>query len=191
MTTFEHGEFDNFLDNTVLSSKLDDAVFQHLCDRVKSHSVPCIESFVDSIGICMSDKEKKQASVVMEALRGAFNFICSRNSGDFEVLKLSKTDECLIAKNLSSKPCFVDHLKDYKKMDENNAYEILSMLTSEEKCDHLVNFESCFRKTFEECEEQRPLELLTGFIKSFLGASPCSDMKSFESNYLVEKTEED
>lgn len=167
-----------------LTSKLDTTAFTKVCDSVRSKTFPCIDSFIESISMCMSEKEKRQITVVIEALRGAITYVCSKKSEDFEAIKASKSDECLNSKDKKVKQCLIDHFMDYKNRNESQVFETLTMMTSEDKCVDLVGFESCIRKVFDECDNKRPMELFSGLFESFIAATPCSTMKTIDHNHL-------
>ena len=84
-----------------------------------------------------------------------------------------KTDQCLKSKEDQVDSCLTADLK--KIMQGNfNPPEVLQIL-NEDICTDLVQFEGCFTRLFDECDNKEPVEFITGLLKNVIETAACGE----------------
>lgn len=158
-----------------------DSLFTRSCNVSKT-VMPCFESFLDAIQICMSEEEKQFIKLSIIIARALLDFACSKSIEDFEKIIDTKSDECYNSKEkeVEIEACAESIITKYFSDDEDEdkfIEKLLNLLTKEEDCIDLVSFESCVASVFKGCTNKFPIEVLHDLLQSVIEQTPCRSKK--------------
>lgn len=159
-----------------------DALFTRTCNVSKT-VMPCFENFIDATQICMSEEEKQLSKLSIIIARALLDFACSKSIEDFEKIIDIKTDECYNSKEKEkeiqacAEGIFTKYFSDEEADADKYIEKVFNLLTKEEDCIDLVNFESCVASVFNDCTNKLPIEVGRDLLRSVIEQTPCRSIK--------------
>lgn len=163
----------------VVTKKLDDALISKICNYAKNVFMPCHKKLHDSTKICLSDQILNVYEPKIKATYAFMDYMCSKNAVDLNQLMVVSTDECIMSKKPQVEKALAGNLEFLINMDMTNIPVVLKLLEAlkEKKCLDLIKLEGVLTSLFVECDNKRPVELLSEALRKIIETTPCRGMK--------------
>lgn len=156
-----------------MNQALNDEFLNKTCQYAKNVFTPCLFNFRDSVKICLPEELIQYFEPQKRLFEDILNYLCSKKADDYNSLIKFKTDQCLKSNIDLVDTCIPESFKKIKRNAPSDPIEVLQTL-HQDLCSDFMEFDGCFTRLFDECDDKRPVEFISGLIKAMI-ETPCKD----------------